>query len=219
MAEETIVTEFLEALSTVCDLDDQTKATMRPCFLEVVKKHFTPQVTTTDTASVPPVKVKGKRATGAKRTTSKSKSDKIPHKNGFQFFMSAKMAEFKTSKDIKVSERMKIIGELWKKLSEDEKKPFTEKATLYNTHVDQEMKSPDWAARRAEIVTAANLSAGVSPKSATPEIEAEEVSETPAPVAPVPEAPAPAPVPETPAAVVPPAAPAPVRRRTTKKTT
>lgn len=203
--DEKITAELIEALSSVCELDSDTIAQLKPALQNVVKKHVSEMV-----GGTPPVaeKVKGKKG-GAKKVS--TKSDKIPHKNGYHFYVAAKMMEIKES--VAAKERMKIIGEMWKKLGEDEKKPFQDQAHLYNESVDGEMKTENWTTRREAIIASANQCSGApvkkvaSPKpaqKAEPETEEEVVKTAPAPEV------------ATEAVVEPPAV-APVRRKKTTK--
>jgi hypothetical protein len=216
MADEKIVTELLDELSQMCELDKDTVAQLRPGLLKVIQKHMGAF------GDAPAPAKKGKKGT-AKRVT--TKSDKIPHKNGYHFFVAAKMGEVKEA-GVGAKDRMKTIGEMWKKLTEAEKVPFQEKAKTYNDSVEAEMKTTGWEARRESIVAAANLASGAPPKKEAakpvkapkpepvpePEVEdEEEEAEEEEEVEEVKPAPKPAPVKEP--EVVAKTAEAPVRRK------
>lgn len=212
MAEETIVAELLDALSSMCELDKDTINALKPGLQSVIQKHAAAFAAPTA------AKTKGTRKTGTKRAT--TKSDKIPHKNGYHFYVAAKMGEVKNA-GVGAKERMKTIGEMWKKLDEEGKKPYQDKAKIYNEAVDGEMKNPDWATRRETIVSNANVAAGVAKKdevkveAEVEEDEEEEVDAKPQAKSAPTQAPVQAPAP----ALAPAPAPtksAPVRR--TKKT-
>lgn len=154
MASE-IVDELLNELSSMCELDRDTVAQLKPGMMKVVQKHMG-----AFTGGSAPVEKKTKKGTGKRAST---KSDKIPHKNGYHFFVAAKMGEVKEA-GVGAKDRMKTIGEMWKKLTEAERQPYQDKAKTYNEFVEAEMKTPGWEARREEIVAAANLASGATPK-------------------------------------------------------
>lgn len=160
-----IVDELFNKLATTCELEDEIVNALRPGFLEVVEKHLSP-----------PTEVQsgeGKtrtRKTATKRATS-PKSDKIPHKNAYHFFVAAKMVEVKDS--VAAKDRMKHIGELWKKISDDERKTFVDKADSYNVSVDEAMKSSDWSSKREGIVETANKATAEAPVEAPVEVPVE----------------------------------------------
>lgn len=197
--EEKIVSELLDALSTVCELDKETISVLRPELFSVVHRNMT--ALSVPVPSVEKVKVS--------RSSSKRvpKSDKIPHKNAYHFFVASKMGEVKDA-GVGAKERMKTIGEMWKKLPEEGRLPFQEKAQHYNQSVDSAMSEPDWASRREDIVSSANQSAGVAKKVSVPskEVEEEEVEEEEEEVEESAPVPVPVPVPEVKQS-------APVRRR------
>lgn len=203
MADEKITNELVVALSEVCQLDDETVGQLRPILLKVIQKNiieFTPAPKAKKGA---PKKEKEEKKE-EEPAEEEAKSDKIHHRNAYHFFVNAKMDIVKDNKEVAAKQRMKAIGDMWKLLSEDDKKPFQEQARLYNESVDQAILKPDWVARRDEIIETASMLAGVPKKKPVAEAKP-----APAPVVvPVP-VPAPAPVPEP---VVAPAAPAPVRR-------
>jgi len=185
-----IVDELFNKLSTTCELEDEIVNALRPGFLEVVEKHLSP-----------PTEVQsGEGKTRTRKTTTKRvtspKSDKIPHKNAYHFFVAAKMVEVKDS--VAAKDRMKHIGELWKKISDDERKTFVDKADSYNVSVDEAMKSSDWSSKREGIVETATKATTEAPVEVEVPVEAEvpvdapveetkvpEVSEAPATPAPV----------------------------------
>jgi hypothetical protein len=156
-----IVNEIFEELSKMCELDEATIAAIRPNFLAVIQKNMALMTTTVAPADAP--ESTGKKVKKASTRKVGTKSDKIPHKNGYHFFVAAKMGEVKAA-GVGAKDRMKKIGDMWKELVEEGRKPYQEKARLYNESVDNEMKLPDWAARRTTIVDNANLTAGVASK-------------------------------------------------------
>jgi hypothetical protein len=210
MTDEKITSELVKALSDVCQLDDETVGQLRPVLLEVIQKNLA------EFAPAP----KGKKGGAPKKEKEEKepeeaeeeepKSDKIHHRNAYHFFVNAKMNVVKDNKDVAAKQRMKVIGEMWKKVTDDEKKPFQEQARLYNESVDLATQKTDWHSHLDEILETASLAAGVPKKvKPVPEVKAEP---TPTPVvapAPVPVVVAPVVVPEP---VVAPGAPAPVRR-------
>jgi hypothetical protein len=156
MADEKIVSELLEELSSMCELDRDTVAQLKPVLLKVIQRHLS----ALSGGAASSVDKKTKKGTGKRAST---KSDKIPHKNGYHFFVAAKMGEVKDA-GVGAKDRMKTIGEMWKKLTEADRVPFQDKAKTYNDSVDTEMKTTGWEARRETIVAAANQSAGAPPK-------------------------------------------------------
>lgn len=166
-SEDIIVAELLDALSSMCELDRETINALKPGLQSVIQKHISAFAAPTA------AKAKGTRKTGTKRAT--TKSDTIPHKNGYHFFVAAKMGEVKNA-GVGAKERMKTIGEMWKALNEEGKKIYQDKAKTYNEAVDAEMKNPDWAVRRETIVANANAAAGVS-KKVEAKVEAKEAKE------------------------------------------
>jgi hypothetical protein len=155
---EKVVAELLDELSTMCDLDVDTVKALKPGFVKVIEKN----IGSFGAAPAGEKKVKGKGTRGAGKKAT-PKSDKIPHKNGYHFFVADKMGQVK-EQGVGAKERMKTIGEMWKLLSEDDRKPFKGKAQLFNDAVDGEMKNEGWIARRDSIVEAANIGAGCQPK-------------------------------------------------------
>jgi len=161
--DEKIVNEIMKELAEVCDLDDSIQSTLKPVIQKVIKKYMTDIVPVATSAEAP---VKTKK--GSKKAT--VKSDKIPHKNGYHFFVGAKMNEVKDA-GVPSKERMTHIGSMWGGLDENGRKPYQEMARLFNESVDGEMKTEGWAARRDTIVSNANVVAGVPKKNPPPKKE------------------------------------------------
>lgn len=86
------------------------------------------------------------------------------HKHGYHFFMQQKLKEFS---NVIFENRVHLIGKLWQKLSNEDKRPFQEQAARYNNKLDECMKDHDWQTHRAEIVRFANICANIDPE--TPE--------------------------------------------------
>jgi len=223
MSAKVLVDEQVKSLSSICDLESDVTQAFHAALLQVAERHLA-NLSTTTTAASTGEKIKIGKKAGAKRVT-KTKEDKLSSKNAYHFFVAAKMGEVKAA-GVEAKGRMKRIGEMWKALSEDERKPYKDMAARYNEHVQGEMKTADWKARRDAIVAAANQHATsgtgavvVESEGGDEEEEEDDVDETEtvvsvAPVVPTP-VPTPAPVVQAPAPVQ--QAAAPVRRRAAAK--
>ncbi len=148
---KSIVDEQIKSLEQICDLEQDVIQAFHVALLQVAERHLATLSTGSTPVSGEKIKL-GKKAT--KRVT-KPKEEKLSSKNAYHFFVAAKMGEVKAA-GVEAKGRMKRIGEMWKALSDDERKPFKDMATRYNDYVQNEMKSDDWKARREAIVLAAN---------------------------------------------------------------
>jgi hypothetical protein len=184
MSAKSFVDEQLNALSSLCELDAQTREAFSSALLPIAEAQFSKMGAGVTEGG----KIKlSKKATGKTRVT-KPREDKISNKNAYHIFVAAKMAEVKGN-NVPAKERMTAIGQLWKALDEDGKKPYAAQAASYNAYIAEQMKSDDWKARRDDIMKEANAHAGAPVADVPVEVEAEaevaeEVAEpTPAPVA------------------------------------
>ena len=125
---EKIASELLSQLSSMCELDRETQEAIRPSFLEVLKKH----ITDAPSASEKPEKTKK-----ASKKSTEPKPEKLTKNNAYHFFVAAKMGVVKDS-GVAAKERMTTIGEMWKKLSDDERKVFQDQALHYNEVIEAE---------------------------------------------------------------------------------
>jgi hypothetical protein len=65
-----------------------------------------------------------------KRVAKKAKKEKAPRaKSAYQYFVADRSAQLKEDQpDLKLAERSKVLGEMWRQLSDDEKQPFVEQS-------------------------------------------------------------------------------------------
>ena len=218
MAAKLLVDEQIKSLGSICDLEPDVTQAFHSALLQVAERHLATMSANTASTAVSGEKIKiGKKATT--KRTSKPKEDKLSSKNAYHFFVAAKMSEVKAA-GVEAKGRMKRIGEMWKALSDDDRKPYKDMASRYNDHIQNEMKTADWKARRDDIVKEANLQATTGNEAVIDDAEDDgedednesEVSSV-VTVASVVPTPAPAPVVQTPA----PQATAPIRRQPKKK--
>lgn len=153
MSSAQLVKELVSALSGICELETDIMNAFRDAMTPIVEKH----VATLGSSTGEKVKLTKKGAV-AKTRTSKPKEDKLTTKNGYHFFVAAKMGEVKAA-NVPAKERMKKIGEMWKGLDDAGKQPFKSMAERYNAHIATESKSADWKDRKEAIVAAANAAA------------------------------------------------------------
>ena len=188
MAATQLVDEQLKRLASLCDLDADVLASFRKELLEVAQTHLA-RLSASSSASAP-AEGESKRK-GGKRAP-KAKPTKISAKNGYHFFVAAKMAEVKSA-GVEAKARMKQIGDLWKATAEADRAPFKEMATKYNEYVATECKTAGWEDRRDDIVARANQLAtgGKIDVTSVPDDETATVATAAVSVA----TPAPAPVP------------------------
>ncbi len=183
MSAKSFVNEQLDALSSLCELDATTREAFSSALLPIAEAQFSKMGAGVTEGG----KIKLSKKAGGKTRVTKPKEDKISNKNAYHIFVAAKMAEVKGN-NVPAKERMTAIGQLWKALDEDGKKPYAAQAAAYNAYIAEQMKSADWKTRRDDITKEANAHAG-APVAEVAVEEAEEVAEpTPAPT------PAPAPV-------------------------
>lgn len=179
MSAKSFVDEQLNALSSLCELDAQTREAFSSALLPIAEAQFSKMGVTEGG------KIKlSKKATGKTRVT-KPKEDKISNKNAYHIFVAAKMAEVKGN-NVPAKERMTAIGQLWKALDEDGKKPYAAQAAAYNAYIAEQMKSDDWKTRRDDIMKEANAHAGAPVADVAAEETVEETVEAvaePTPVA------------------------------------
>lgn len=210
---EKVVEELFATLASKCDLDEEIIMAIKPGFLEVIEKHLKAPVEA-------PVEVKPKAKKVTAKRPASPKGEKIAHKNAYHFFVAEKMSGVKEA-GVGAKDRMKHIGENWKKLTDEERKVFQDRAAAWNASVDESMATdPDWLSHKDAVLATANKAAGVPAKAlVTPPPVEEPVEEvkapTPEPVAPVP-VPAPVVVPEPVVEPVVEPVAAPVVRKTTR---
>jgi hypothetical protein len=142
--------EIMDSLISNFELDKDAINQLTPVIRNVVDKN----IKNLDTPNTKKIKMTTKKST---------KDTKIPHKTAYHFFVAAKMGEVKNA-GVAAKERMKYIGEIWKKLSDVEKEPFQGQAKSYNDFIDKELETGDWSSRRDAIMGSANQCAGIAPK-------------------------------------------------------
>jgi hypothetical protein len=157
MSAKAFVDQQLDALSSLCDLDANTRDAFSSALLPIAEAQFAKMASGTTDGG----KIKlSKKATGKPRAT-KPKEDKISNKNAYHIFVAAKMAEVKGN-NVPAKERMTAIGQLWKALDDAGKAPYKTQAEAYNSYIAEQMKSDDWKTRRDEITKEANAHAGAN---------------------------------------------------------
>jgi len=77
-----------------------------------------------------------------------------------------KMNEIK--KTVEPQDRMQVIGNMWKQLPLEDRKPYVDQSLRYNQRIDVGMKDSNWETHRKEIVRDANICAGVDPETVEP---------------------------------------------------
>jgi hypothetical protein len=153
MSARALVDEQVKALSSICELESDVTQAFHAAMLPIAERHLT-SAGSSSPAATGGEKIKLGKKAGTKRA-SKPKEEKLSSKNGYHFFVAAKMSEVK-AQGVEAKGRMKKIGEMWKALSEADRQPYKNMAARYNEHVGTEMKTSDWKARKEAIVAAAN---------------------------------------------------------------
>lgn len=212
MSAQDLVNEQVKSLSAICELETEVTDAFRKAMLPIAERYLAQA--SAGSAAGSDGKLKLTKKGGAKRGTAKPKEEKLTSKNGYHFFVAAKMAEVKNA-GVEAKGRMKAIGDKWKALDDAGRAPYKSMAERYNAHVTAESKTADWKARKDAIVEAANAAAragapaGVTVAAVTGDDDDTATVATtattataPAPaVAPAPvQAPAPTPAPAAPAA-------------------
>lgn len=112
-----------------------------------VSKKGKTQKSTTKSAAVSKAKPKKvattKKSVTTKKSTKKVKDPNAPkrNKNGYMFFSNAMRESVKSENpDMKVTELAKELGEKWRGLSDEEKKPYLKLAEADKQRYDAEMK-------------------------------------------------------------------------------
>lgn len=114
----TIIDSASAKLATSYELEEEFISSVKKALQQVLKKYYiydSPQQVS---------------ASGEGKKDKKDKKDKKPRKkSAYNVFVQEKMPVFK---EVPHKERMGKIGALWKSLSDDDKKPFQDKADVLN---------------------------------------------------------------------------------------
>ena len=171
---QTVVSDLLKAISGICDLEDSTQKAFSEVMLPILQTALSASASS---GSGDGTKIKLGKGKGGSKKSSKPKEEKLASKNGYHFFVAAKMGEVKAA-GVGAKERMGKIGGMWKALNDDTRKPYKEMAERYNAHVAKEMQSPDWKARKEAIQAAANAVANQGAPVAVSADDLEDVEDT-----------------------------------------
>lgn len=149
-----LVNEQIQALSSICELESDVTQAFRSAIYPIAEKHF--ETFVSQSGTTPKFKIDKKVST---KKAAKPKEENLSKKNAYHFFVAEKMALVKAD-GVESKLRMKRIGEMWKELNDDQRRPFREKAEVYNAYIAKAMQEdPNWKTNKDAILAGANSAA------------------------------------------------------------